>query len=235
MTTKPILAVHKLWNGDIVVQRQSEEGPCLTSCEREVIVNPFHNAADSSVDVIIKPSNGSFLKNFSADSGLHIGVIYKHTLMNFDRYGLEIIDTRTSDEWQHCLKLNFIDKLVELFDLPLSTNRRLHCNWSKAIDITITEKQHRWSSALYDIENNNCLDFVVAFVDKFVKLVFGDDDQLRHKLHSVNKPISKVDFCKLFVCPVTKAAASYISAHRILDGHDRSAAQTITSERLLPG
>lgn len=187
------------------------------------IAYPFKDVSkDVRYDLVLIPSQGSFLENFNNGTGLHIGIVQEiGQVLEYDRSGIKWCnDTSSQQRWSQCLDLKFIDHLM-LPGVGCNQDRRKGFErlWDQAIDELKRSDNSRWTEANYRDDENNCFDFVLSFVLILMGLVFNDSSEYDggHASQLRRKIVDKKDFCQNFVVPQTKLAARYISLNRRLN------------------
>lgn len=151
---------------------------------------PFKEAKYSPCCVVIRPSSGDFLNQYSSASDLHTGITdSKGRIYEFGTEGLKV---GKSSIWNQCVAV------------PIITyhNSSWHEFWDYTLDII--EGQDAWTSSKYDEHNHNCYSFVMAFLRML---------QLPNLKPSLK---DKVTFCTDVIIPHTRSAARYIALYRKL-------------------
>ncbi|CAG0915801.1 unnamed protein product [Notodromas monacha] len=190
---------------DVVPERCPVCAKCL---EDEVLHTPpfllpypFRSSNECPCSLVIKPSRGSFLRDYANSTDLHIGVTDSAgKTYEYDSSGLRV--TR-GESWTECLPI-FINADRRG---PTSTVARPLCplwkeRWDAAIVAVATESH--WTKDRYNTENHNCFSFVL----EFLRCVGVDawTSCLR----------DKTSLCSAFILPVTTLAGKYISLYRQL-------------------
>jgi hypothetical protein len=170
-----------------------------------VLPNPFVSARSSPFCVVVKPTVGSFLRDYTSTSDLHVGVTDSHgVVFHFDRRGVQCSHTG----WSQCLAVSVVNvRDVERQNL-----------WS--VTLTQYSLSGLWTSQRYSETANNCFDFVLGFL----QLVLQPTDisrggATRGSMMSsavAHHVASKSDFCTRLILPQTQRAARYIAVYRRL-------------------
>lgn len=163
-------------------------GQSLKSCSLIIppfrIPSPFVAQNTVSGVLLVKPTKGSFLRDYKSGDDLHVGIVAANgEVYNFDELGLHT----DSSDWEQCLAVSVND--VCIFN---SEHWNSKLQWMSCSGL--------WTSKEYDEHNNNCFNFALSF--------------LNHFLPTNMKPLQKQDFCKDFILPLTTKAAQYIDLFR---------------------
>ena len=151
-----------------------------------IIEAPFNAAEYSPCCLVIKPTVGHFLSDFTDNSNLHIGLTDSEGKVHeFDERGVSVGD----ESWTHCLSV----KLLNDYD-------QLQNEWDQCFIKIIDDRL--WKKENYDENSHNCYDFVLCFLRRV-----GLDRQY-------SCLIDKSIFCKKMIVPVTLRAGKYISLYR---------------------
>ncbi|XP_017047523.1 MKRN2 opposite strand protein [Drosophila ficusphila] len=151
---------------------------------------PFVRATQHPCAIVLRPSTGDFLNDYSNATDLHIAVTTSGgDIVEFDRFGLR--RHRREDnpaEWRQSLLVG---------DVP----EPWHDFWDEVLQ-QICAQSVRWSIASYTEESHNCYAFVLAFL------------QALGHAHLSEAARSKTAFCEQCIVPRTTTAGKYISLYR---------------------
>nr|XP_016936891.1 MKRN2 opposite strand protein [Drosophila suzukii] len=151
---------------------------------------PFVRATQYPCAIVLRPSTGDFLNDYSNATDLHIAVTTSGgDIVEFDRFGLR--RHRRDDnppEWRQSLMVG---------DVP----EPWHDFWDEVLE-QICAQSVRWSIASYAEESHNCYAFVLAFL------------QVLGHAHLSEAARSKTAFCEQCIVPRTTTAGKYISLYR---------------------
>lgn len=115
--------------------------------EPVVIPYPLTSALDSQCCIVIRPTEGCFLCDYSINHDLHIGVTNSEGfVIEYDKCGLVKND---NDKWNDCISIQLIPHSWQLFWDEMLSNM---CNDSM------------WCAANYDDVKFNCFTFVTSFL-----------------------------------------------------------------------
>lgn len=184
----------------------------------ESLKYPFKDISEIKFDFVLIPTKGNFLDGFNNKTGLHIAIVTdQYNILEFNHNGICIGDYK-NQRWRQCLQLNFmnycIDRILEQNDISIKNKmiQLLETKWLEALGMTNNNVQ--WCKLNYECDNNNCFDFVLAFINSFVNSLTEYDEFKKLNASLINLTCDKVKFCQDFVVPVTKKAAIYISMNR---------------------
>lgn len=174
----------------------------LRSCDLKIppfaVPSPFKRALDFPSSLVIKPTKGNFLVDYTNKSNLHIGVTDSQgEVVEFDQSGVH--KDRTED-WNHCLVVNLAE--VE----PLVTDMVNDPDWGEYWDMCLeqTLMGGAWNREDYNEEQKNCFTFVLSFLTQLNQHPF------------TGWASSKIDFCQKLILPKTVLAGKYIMLYRKL-------------------
>ncbi|XP_013398927.2 MKRN2 opposite strand protein [Lingula anatina] len=152
---------------------------------------PFQCAIKSPCSVVIRPTHGSFLRDYTNSSNLHVGITNtKGSVYDYDEGGLHV----HSPTWTS----------TETLTIPvIQTNDTM---WSHTWNIRLEQwaMQQQWTADRYNDTHHNCYDFVLGFLQ-----YMGLDKCLPCASN-------RTEFCAKMIVPKTTAAAKYISLYRKL-------------------
>ncbi|XP_046485740.1 MKRN2 opposite strand protein [Neodiprion pinetum] len=109
--------------------------------------NPFANAREYPVTVVLRPSLGDFLNDYTITDDLHIGVVdSKGNIFEYDKPG--VIKNDFSN-WLSCLAFDIVPD-----------------SWTDHWDTTIQKisTDEKWSCQDYNQDSFNCFNFVLEFL-----------------------------------------------------------------------
>ncbi|ALC40151.1 CG9967 [Drosophila busckii] len=153
---------------------------------------PFVRATQHPCAIVLRPSTGDFLNDYSNATDLHIAVTTSAgDIVEFDRHGLRRHrrDDNPRDWWQSLL----------VGDLP----EPWHDYWDELLQ-QICAQSERWSIARYEESSHNCYAFVLAFLQALGHAQLSEAAR------------SKTSFCEKYIVPRTTTAGKYISLYRRL-------------------
>ncbi|KAH8391091.1 hypothetical protein KR215_006558, partial [Drosophila sulfurigaster] len=153
---------------------------------------PFVRATQHPCAIVLRPSTGDFLNDYSNATDLHIAVTTSAgDIVEFDRYGLR--RHRRDDnprDWRQSLLVG---------DLP----EPWHDYWDEILE-QICGQSSRWSIECYEETSHNCYAFVLAFLQALGHAQLSDAAR------------TKTSFCEKYIVPRTTTAGKYISLYRRL-------------------
>ncbi|XP_071941726.1 MKRN2 opposite strand protein-like [Antedon mediterranea] len=159
------------------------------------IPTPFINGVKRPCSVVVKPTVGSFLRDYKSGSNLHTGVTdSKGCVHNYDEEGIHT-DT-DSTTWEQSLAIPIVDLVDEV----------LKDIWDERLCNMISEPN--WQIDRYHPDLHNCFDFVINFLNCV---------QFNNWKVKCNEPITKSQFSTEYIVPATSKAARYISLYRSIE------------------
>ncbi|CAB4066565.1 KPNA5_6 [Lepeophtheirus salmonis] len=170
----------------------------LTECSMNIppfeVPSPFSKARDYPCSVVLKPTQGDFLKDYRNGTNLHIALTdSRGTVVEYDEEGIHQDRTK---QWNRCIVLDLCDISSELTSDP---------DWGEYWDMILYEflsASPVWTVDTYDELNHNCFEFVLSFLRALKQNPFS----------SLSR--NKVKFCERFILPKTTVAAKYIALYR---------------------
>ncbi|KAL4220389.1 MKRN2 opposite strand [Mactra antiquata] len=151
-----------------------------------VIQSPFTDAQCTQCSIVIKPTVGHFLHEFTDKSNLHIGLTDSQgTVYEYDERGVTVGDTT----WNYCLRV-----ILHSVDGVTSPD------WDRILKHCVNERL--WKQEYYDESLHNCFDFVLFCLRKM-----GLD-------RDIPCLIDRSLFCQQLIIPETIKAGKYISLYR---------------------
>lgn len=179
---------------------------------------PLIDITKVHLDLVLVPSRGGFLEDFTSLGGLHIGVVNQEILYEYDHDGLKITELgqEIDCKWRHCLPLNVKKK----FDLSCCRGGRfdiaMHADC--AIDDLLSNLHSNWLVADYHEETNNCFDFALKFVSLLTKSIIVSDGLNGGAQELADMTRDKISFSEYVIVPETKNLCRYLALHKKL-GH----------------
>ncbi|KZC09681.1 hypothetical protein WN55_00814 [Dufourea novaeangliae] len=168
---------------------------CIINCNIEpfLVPYPYTNATYHPVAIVVRPSQGSFINDYTAAKDLHIGVTNsKGIVFEFDRQGLIVND---HCRWTDCVAFKIV---------PSSWEN----HWDETLERML--KDTKWKSKNYDEVDMNCCNFVMEFVNnlQYTNIKFASKEDMCNELimskiqdaikyNYVLKKLEKNDYFKL--------------------------------------
>jgi len=174
----------------------------LLDCDLKIppfaVPSPFKRAIDFPCSIVIKPTTGTFLTDYTNKSNLHIAVTdSRGEVVEFDQHGLH---RERSLEWNQCLVVGLAEAEPLVADMVGDPDWGEY--WDLCLDHTLANKD--WSSHAYSEEENNCFSFVLSLLTELNQHPFTEWAS------------SKVSFCQKLILPKTVLAGKYIMLFRKL-------------------
>lgn len=172
----------------------------LLDCQLKIppfaVPSPFKKAVDFPCSIVIKPTKGNFLDDYTNKSNLHIAVTDSQgNVAEFDREGLRRDGTY---QWDNCLVLDLPGADPSVMDMVQDPD------WGEYWDLCLnqTAEKQSFTKEMYSEEDNNCLNFVLDFLISLNQTPFTGWAQC------------KVEFCQRLILPKTVMAGKYIMLYR---------------------
>lgn len=153
---------------------------------------PFVKASQYPCSVVLRPSDGDFLRFFVNQQSLHIGLTASDgSIFEYDVDGLKHTLARNNRdiEWNQCI-------LIAQVSLPW------YDKWDDLLQ-QFFESSH-WKKENYHEQSQNCYTFILSFLKKL------EHDELSRFC------LDKVSFSQNVIVPKTQNAAKYITIYRKL-------------------
>nr|XP_033782187.1 MKRN2 opposite strand protein [Geotrypetes seraphini] len=156
------------------------------------IPSPFVNGHQASAAFLLRPTQGSFLKDYDGNSDLHVGVTNTTgTVYHYNETGIH----RDDLGWEQCVCVPLIQP--SMFGL---INQ-----WDRYLEECCASED--WLPCRYDEHDHNCYTFTLTFVNCILAA-------------QERKQLSKCEFTERFVLPRTRRASKYISICKEIAGNN---------------
>lgn len=132
-----------------------------------VVPYPYINAAHQSTSIVVRPSQGDFLKDYHIANDLHIGITNSEGIVfEYDKEGIIINDW---SKWINCILLTIVPSSWE-------------DHWNETLKIML--KDSKWKSENYDESSMNCFNFVLEFIHnlQYMGMKFISKEDMCNKL-----------------------------------------------------
>jgi len=160
--------------------------------------SPFRHASESPCSVVVRPSVGSFLYDYQLYDDLHIGIAdSKGVVIDFDKGGIRVRE----NYWNQCLVI----REDQLRTCKMSSSSSADA-WDETLKRCVDVA--RWTldgRDAYDGEINNCLDFVLRFIQL-----------LNSSCSSSSRDCDRVAFTRQKLLPLMESSMVYIRLYRKL-------------------
>ncbi|EDM02151.1 rCG29620 [Rattus norvegicus] len=152
------------------------------------ISDPFSNGHQEKCSFLLKPTRGTFLREYDGKSDLHVGVTNTHGVVyNYSARGIQ----RDEAGWECCLSVPLVQpSMFGLLD-----------QWDKSLEDFYASPA--WLPHRYEEPHHNCSSFALAFINCI--LAMEGQEQLE-----------KSEFTEKYVIPRTRLAAKYITLYRAI-------------------
>ncbi|XP_050813876.1 MKRN2 opposite strand protein [Gopherus flavomarginatus] len=149
------------------------------------IPSPFVNGHRQKCSFLLKPTTGTFLREYDGSSDLHVGISNTNGLVyNYNETGIHRVELG----WEQCISIPLVQP--DMYGLLQQ--------WDKYLEEFSTGEA--WLFHRYDEHYHNCYTYALAFIN-CVLTAQG------------KKPMSKSEFTGRFVIPQTRKASKYITVY----------------------
>ena len=198
---EPIVCFQHCESNTKVIWLDGNQPPICPLCSKSVVdtdakippfrlPSPFCHSRDAACSVVVKPTVGSFLDDYTNSDNLHVGVTDSTgAVYHFDETGFSC----SASGWHQCIAVPMLTD----HELP----QTFPSSWDKKLAEFSTHKQ--WTASEYVSGKNDCYDFALQFL-------FSNFQQF------VSDLTNRFDFCTKLVLPRTTIAAKYIGLYRRL-------------------
>uniref|UniRef100_A0A8C8YHH2 MKRN2 opposite strand n=1 Tax=Prolemur simus TaxID=1328070 RepID=A0A8C8YHH2_PROSS len=159
--------------------RKLEEAPVS-------IANPFTNGHQEKCSFLLRPTQGTFLREYDGRSDLHVGITNtKGVVYNYNVYGVQ----RDGTGWEQSISVPLLQpNMYGLMD-----------QWDKYLEDFSTSGA--WLPHRYEEDGHNCYTYALTFIN-CVLTTEGKE------------PLDKSEFTEKHVVPRTRLASKYITVYR---------------------
>ncbi|XP_037685483.1 MKRN2 opposite strand protein [Choloepus didactylus] len=167
-----------------VGSRKLEEAPVSIS-------NPFTNGHQEKCSFLLRPTQGTFLREYDGRSDLHVGITNTNgTVYNYDIQGIH----RDEAGWEQTLSIPLLQpNMFGLMD-----------QWDQYLEAF--SASGAWLSHRYEEDHHNCYSFTLTFINCILTT-------------EGKKQLDKDEFTEKYVVPRTKKASKYITLYRAIEEH----------------
>ena len=164
--------------GDAISSDSLESADCVPS--------PLVDAKKVTCCILIKPTRGTFIQNYTDGCDLHIAAIDSEGFIHeFNSEGAVKRNVCDNDDWNECIAIN----------IGKSEGEEWKEKWDRGLQSTMNMED--WVKDTYDESNLNCFDFVLSF------------------LRSIDvRVVSKTHFTQDYLLEKIQSAKLYISWYR---------------------
>nr|XP_004651477.1 MKRN2 opposite strand protein [Jaculus jaculus] len=153
------------------------------------ISNPLCNGHHERCSFLLKPTQGTFLREYDGRSDLHVGITNTNGVVyNYNMHGVQ----RDEVGWEQCLSVPLVQpSMFGLVD-----------QWDKYLeDFSATAA---WLPHRYEENHHNCYSYTLTFIN--CVLATEGKEQL-----------DKTEFTEKYVIPRTRLASKYITLYRSIE------------------
>uniref|UniRef100_A0A8D1C8P0 MKRN2 opposite strand n=1 Tax=Sus scrofa TaxID=9823 RepID=A0A8D1C8P0_PIG len=165
-----------------VGSRRLEEAPISIS-------NPFTNGHHEKCSFLLRPTQGTFLREYDGRSDLHVGITNtKGVVYNYTVHGVQ----RDKAGWEQSVSIPLLQPgMFGLMD-----------QWDKYLEDFSTAGA--WLPHRYEEDHHNCYSYTLMFIN----CVLTTEGKER---------LDKNEFTEKFVVPRTRKASKYITLYRAIE------------------
>ncbi|XP_008696082.1 MKRN2 opposite strand protein [Ursus maritimus] len=168
--------------GQVTGSRKLEEAPVSIS-------DPFTNGHQEKCSFLLRPTQGTFLREYDGRSDLHVGITNTNGIVyNYTTCGVQ----RDEVGWEQSVSIPLLQPgMFGLMD-----------QWDKYLeDFSATEA---WLPQRYEDDHHNCYSYTLTFIN--CVLTAEGKEQL-----------GKREFTEKYVVPRTRKASKYITLYRAIE------------------
>ncbi|XP_008571097.1 PREDICTED: putative uncharacterized protein C3orf83 homolog [Galeopterus variegatus] len=167
-----------------VGSRKLEEAPVSIS-------NPFTNGHQEKCSFLLRPTQGTFLREYDGRSDLHVGITNtKGVVYNYNVHGVQ----RDEAGWEQSLSIPLLQP--NMFGLMDQWDRYLE-------DFSTTGT---WLPHRYEEDHHNCYSYTLTFINCILTM-------------EGREQLDKSEFTEKYVVPRTRLASKYITLYRAIEEH----------------
>ncbi|XP_004456178.1 MKRN2 opposite strand protein [Dasypus novemcinctus] len=168
--------------GQAVGSRRLEEAPVSIS-------NPFSNGHQEKCSFLLRPTQGTFLREYDGRSDLHVGITNTNGVVyNYNVHGVR----RDEAGWEQSLSVPLLQpNMFGLVD-----------QWDKYLDEF--SASGAWLPHRYEENYHNCYSFTLTFINCILTT-------------EGKKQLDKDEFTERYVVPRTRKASKYIMLYRAIE------------------
>ncbi|XP_007075504.1 MKRN2 opposite strand protein [Panthera pardus] len=168
----------------VMSSRKLEEAPVSIS-------NPFTNGHQEKCSFLLRPTQGTFLREYDGRSDLHVGITNTNGVVyNYTMHGVQ----RDEAGWEQSVSIPLLQPgMYGLMD-----------QWDKYLEDFSTSGA--WLPQRYEEDHHNCYSYTLTFIN--CVLTTEGKGQL-----------DKGEFTEKYVVPRTRKASKYITLYRGIEEH----------------
>ncbi|XP_049718789.1 MKRN2 opposite strand protein isoform X1 [Elephas maximus indicus] len=175
---------------------------CCPLCRRDVgsrkleeapisISNPFINGHQEKCSFLLRPTQGTFLREYDGRSDLHVGITNTSGVVyNYNVQGIH----RDEAGWEQSISIPLLQpNMYGLMD-----------QWDKYLEEF--SNSGAWLPHRYEEDHHNCYNYTLTFIN----CILSTEGMER---------LDKTDFIEKYVLPRTRKASKYITLYRAIEEH----------------
>ncbi|XP_069340514.1 MKRN2 opposite strand protein isoform X1 [Eulemur rufifrons] len=168
---------------------QKDVGPRKLEEAPVSIANPFTNGHREKCSFLLRPTQGTFLREYDGRSDLHVGITNTNGVVyNYNACGVQ----RDGAGWEQSVSVPLVQpSMYGLMD-----------QWDKYLEDFSTSGA--WLPHRYEEDRHNCYTYTLTFIN-CVLTTEGKE------------PLDKSEFTEKHVVPRTRLASKYITVYRAIE------------------
>ncbi|XP_053456070.1 MKRN2 opposite strand protein isoform X1 [Nycticebus coucang] len=153
------------------------------------IANPFTNGHQEKYCFLLRPTQGTFLREYDGRSDLHVGITNTNGVVyNYNMHGVQ----RDDSGWEQSISIPLLQpNMYGLMD-----------QWDKYLEDFSTSGP--WLPHRYEEDRHNCYSYALTFIN----CVLTTEGKVQ---------LDKSEFTERYVVPRTRLASKYITLHRAVE------------------
>ncbi|XP_006902794.1 PREDICTED: putative uncharacterized protein C3orf83 homolog [Elephantulus edwardii] len=153
------------------------------------IFSPFTNGHQEKCSFLLRPTLGTFLREYDGKSDLHVGITNTNGVVyNYSIQGVH----RDEAGWEQSINIPLLQpNMYGLMD-----------QWNKYLEEF--SNSGIWLPHRYDEDNHNCYSYTLTFVNSILSI-------------EGKEQLDKTDFTETYVLPRTRKASKYIMLYRAIE------------------
>ncbi|XP_008059617.1 MKRN2 opposite strand protein [Carlito syrichta] len=155
------------------------------------IANPFTNGHQEKCSFLLRPTQGTFLREYDGRSDLHVGITNTNGVVyNYNAHGVQ----RDKTGWEQSISILLLQpNMYGLMD-----------QWDKYLEDF--SSLGTWLPHRYEEDHHNCYSYTLMFINCILTT-------------EGKEPLDKSEFTERYVVPRTRLASKYLTLYRAIQEH----------------